>query len=68
MKPEDFIHWLLERREEIQKKRLELMHNPLVHHVGTEVFQEYVGKGAQITAYNQILDYYEKHAVTQKFH
>jgi len=59
MTPEKFIQWLEERIKEVETAREKVNLN--------EAPGLYIGKGAQLTAFKQVLDYYRKHAVTHKF-
>ena len=60
MKPTEFVKWLEQRIDVVKTKRKQYKFKESPDLV--------IGKGRQITAYKQVLDYYRKHAITHKFH
>jgi hypothetical protein len=60
MKPTEFVKWLEQRIDVVKTKRNQYSFE--------ESSSRVIGKGGQITAFKQVLDYYKKHAITHKFH
>lgn len=60
MKPENFVKWLEQRIDTVRSDRKSIPFDDAPNLV--------IGKGGQLTAFKQVLDYYKKHAITHKFH